>query len=149
MEKYKIKVNDQSFNVLMKEKDGKVFAEVNGKEYVVEIFEIPGKPVEYKKDEIEPPIIVSASQYIPPPSAELSKTEKDEFIYAPMAGLVIKIEIKPGDILEERKLVCVIEAMKMETEIYAGRKGIVEEILIKPGDIIKSRQPIIKIREYS
>ncbi len=58
----------------------------------------------------------------------------DSEIRAPMPGLVLRIEVKEGDRVEENGILMVMEAMKMENEIFAPVAGSVKRILVKQGD---------------
>jgi pyruvate carboxylase subunit B len=55
-------------------------------------------------------------------------------VKAPMPGLVLRIDAKVGDSVEENGLILVMEAMKMENEIFAPASGVIKEILVKQGD---------------
>jgi pyruvate carboxylase subunit B len=51
-----------------------------------------------------------------------------------MPGLVLRIDVKEGDQVEQNGLLLVMEAMKMENEIFAPVSGTVKKILVKQGD---------------
>ncbi len=55
-------------------------------------------------------------------------------VKAPMPGLVLRIDVKEGEQVEENSVLLVMEAMKMENEIFAPKKGVVKQILVKQGD---------------
>lgn len=55
-------------------------------------------------------------------------------VKAPMPGLVLRIDVKEGDRVEENSPILVMEAMKMENEIFAPVAGVVKKILVKQGD---------------
>lgn len=60
-----------------------------------------------------------------------------EEIIAPLAGKVVKLNVKAGDNVEEDEEVFVIEAMKMETQIYSPCDGTIEELKVKAGDEVE------------
>ena len=60
-----------------------------------------------------------------------------EKILAPLAGKIIEIQIKPGDVVEEDDDALVIEAMKMETPVYIPCDGTVKEIKVSVGDEVE------------
>jgi len=72
----------------------------------------------------------AAPQAVAPAAAGGAETE----IKAPMPGLVLRIDVKEGDQVEENSVLLVMEAMKMENEIFAPKKGVVKQILVKQGD---------------
>ena len=58
-------------------------------------------------------------------------------ILAPLAGKIVKMNIKVGDKVEEDQDAVVIEAMKMETQIYVPCDGTVEDLKVKVGDEVE------------
>lgn len=63
---------------------------------------------------------------------------------APMPGLVINIEVKPGDEIEEGDTLLVLEAMKMENVIKAAGSGVVKEIKVEKGEKVDKDQVLIQ-----
>ncbi len=59
-------------------------------------------------------------------------------IHADMPGRVIRIMVRPGDIVDLDQGLLVLEAMKMQNEIRAPRSGIVREIGVKEGEAVGS-----------
>lgn len=57
---------------------------------------------------------------------------KDE-IHAPMAGTVIAVNCRVGDVVTKGDKLVVVEAMKMETSLAAPRDGVLAEVLCRPG----------------
>jgi len=54
-------------------------------------------------------------------------------VTAPVAGRVVRVEVQPGQEVEEGQLLLVIEAMKMENEIRAPTAGRVKEVAVQAG----------------
>ncbi len=65
---------------------------------------------------------------------------------ASIPGLVSKVNVKPGDKVEENQVMAVIEAMKMETSVVARMAGTVDEVLIKEGMDVKAGELLITIK---
>ena len=55
-------------------------------------------------------------------------------IVAPMPGVVVSVNAKPGDHVKEGQPLLVIESMKLETSLAAPRDGVVAEIPFAAGD---------------
>ena len=55
-------------------------------------------------------------------------------LVAPMPGVVVSVNVKPGDQVEEGQTLLVIESMKLETSLTAPRDGVVAEIPFAAGD---------------
>ena len=72
------------------------------------------------------------------PLAPTSNTQANtgEPITAPLAGLIFKISVSLGQMVEEGDVIVVLEAMKMETELRAPRAGRIESITVSEGDSV-------------
>ena len=54
-------------------------------------------------------------------------------VVAPMPGKIVRLLVKPGDVVHARQPLVVVEAMKMENELRAGGDGTVAEVRVKEG----------------
>jgi len=54
-------------------------------------------------------------------------------VTAPMPGKIVKLLVKPGDKVQPRQGVVVVEAMKMENELRARAAGTVSEVRVAEG----------------
>lgn len=54
-------------------------------------------------------------------------------ITAPMAGKIVSVKVKKGDVVKAGVVVCILEAMKMENEIATPKAGTVQEISVSEG----------------
>ena len=70
---------------------------------------------------------------------------QDSIIVSPLAGNVWKIEVEPGQEVQEGDLLLILEAMKMENEIFADRTGIVGRIHIEEGNAVDIGQPLVTL----
>lgn len=66
-------------------------------------------------------------------------------VVSPLAGKLVSIDIKLGDVVTEGSQVATIEAMKMNTYIYAPKAGKVTAINITPGDGVEEGTVILHI----
>ena len=57
-----------------------------------------------------------------------------EPVSAPLAGNVVKVQVKPGQRVSEGESIVVLEAMKMETSVSAPSDGTIVEVRVKAGD---------------
>jgi biotin carboxyl carrier protein len=64
-------------------------------------------------------------------------------IIAPMPGKVVRVPVRPGDRVEARQPIVVIEAMKMENALTAGRAGIVRDVLVEEGMSVEAGRPLV------
>ena len=68
-------------------------------------------------------------------------------IKAPMPGLVVRVEVRKGEVVEVGKGVVVVEAMKMENELRAQTHGIVEQVHVKAGDRVEKGAPLVTLAQ--
>jgi acetyl/propionyl-CoA carboxylase alpha subunit len=57
-------------------------------------------------------------------------------ILSPMPGKIVKVAVAPGDVVAERDLLLVLEAMKMEHRIEAARSGTVKSVAVHAGSLV-------------
>lgn len=62
---------------------------------------------------------------------------------APMPGLVVKIEVAPGEPVTRGQGLIIVEAMKMENELKAEADGVVARILVSPGQAVEKDQVLL------
>ena len=58
---------------------------------------------------------------------------------------VWKIEVKPGDKVQEEDTLIILESMKMEIPVVAPRAGIVKAILTNEGDAVIEGQTLVTL----
>ena len=59
-------------------------------------------------------------------------------IVAPMPGKVVKVLVKPGDEVQPRQGLVVVEAMKMENELRSQLAGTVSEVRVAEGASVET-----------
>lgn len=70
---------------------------------------------------------------------------KANHIKAPMPGLVLKVLLKEGDVINAGDNAVVLEAMKMENVLKATGNGKVKAIKVKAGDKVEKNQVMIEM----
>jgi biotin carboxyl carrier protein len=60
-----------------------------------------------------------------------------------MPGKIVKIFVKPGDVVKQGDPLLIMEAMKMENEMRAAADVTVKEILVKEGENVESGAVLI------
>jgi 3-methylcrotonyl-CoA carboxylase alpha subunit len=89
-----------------------------------------------------------AWSYPAPPSADAEHAAHAAAagdVTAPMPGKIVSVAIERGATVEQRALLVVLEAMKMEHRIEAPAAGTVREIRVKPGDLVKSGEILVTL----
>lgn len=68
-----------------------------------------------------------------------------EVVKAPMPGNILKINVAPGQKVEEGDVLIVLEAMKMENEIVATKSGTVAQVAVSKGAVVETGAPLVII----
>ncbi|CAB3382435.1 Hypothetical predicted protein [Cloeon dipterum] len=66
---------------------------------------------------------------------------------APMPGVIEKVLVKDGDVVEAGAPLVVMIAMKMEYVIRSPKAGKIERVLYAAGDNVKKNAPVVKMEE--
>ena len=68
-----------------------------------------------------------------------------EVVKAPMPGNILKINVAPGQKVEEGDVLIVLEAMKMENEIVSTKSGTVAQVAVSKGAVVETGAPLVVI----
>ncbi len=71
------------------------------------------------------------------------QTGNSAHVSAGLAGTVVAVAVRPGQVVARGETLLAIEAMKMETHIIAERDAIVAEVYVAPGDAVGPRDLLI------
>ncbi len=66
-------------------------------------------------------------------------------VVSPMQGTVLSVAVSDGDEVEPGRVICIVEAMKMENEVHAHRVGSVRSLSVEPGQPVTTGQVICTI----
>ena len=66
-------------------------------------------------------------------------------VTAPMPGKIVSVNVAPGDVVETRALLVVLEAMKMEHRIEAPLAGTIERVYVQLGDLVTADATLVTI----
>lgn len=97
---------------------------VNGQNYVVQVTEGGD-------------ISAVAPAAAAPTAAPAAPAGNAEPVAAPLAGNIWKVQVAPGQAIQEGDVLVILEAMKMETEVRAARAGTVSSVDVKEGDAVQ------------
>ncbi|HEX5473702.1 MAG TPA: biotin/lipoyl-containing protein [Vicinamibacterales bacterium] len=67
----------------------------------------------------------------------------EQAIAAPMPGRVVRVLVAPGDTVQARQGLVVVEAMKMENELRAPRAGRVKDVMVTPGTSVDAGRVLV------
>ena len=119
--------------------DGKIY------EADVEILESQESAPEYPPYPPAPPAFVPAS--LPEPLIASHSTElpgNDKECRSPVAGMVMKVNVEPGQSVQPDEVVIVLESMKMEMQISSSQGGVVRNVLVTAGAAVKVSQVMVE-----
>jgi biotin carboxyl carrier protein len=71
--------------------------------------------------------------------------EQENSIASPMPGLLVKLAVKVGDMVQVGDTLAIVEAMKMQNELRAPIAGRVGTVNFKEGDQVDALQTIVEI----
>ena len=121
---------------------------VEGKSYEVEV------EVLEEDEGVRPP---SAGSYQPvggmlqstaplasPESQAWGNGEVERVCRSPITGLVIRVNVEPGQTVAANDPIMVLEAMKMETNVVAPAAGRIKTVHVAAGDSVKVHQVIVE-----
>ena len=145
MKKFKITIEDKTFEVSVSEQDRNV-AEVivDGQPYTVG-FErentVASKPLSHKKEQ---------NHNTPSPQRVAAPTVKkaggsSKSINSPLPGNIFKVLVSEGGVVKRGETLIVIESMKMENNILADRDGIVKAIYVQSGQSVLQGDALVDL----
>lgn len=66
-------------------------------------------------------------------------------ISATMPGLVVKLLVTEGEVVQAGQPVLILEAMKMENMLHAEIAGVVSSLSVKPGENVEAGRELLRI----
>jgi acetyl-CoA/propionyl-CoA carboxylase, biotin carboxylase, biotin carboxyl carrier protein len=66
-------------------------------------------------------------------------------IAAPMQGTIVRVLVGEGQEVAADEPVCILEAMKMESEVRSQKAGTVSEVRVEAGQTVRSGEPLVLV----
>ncbi|HEX8799017.1 MAG TPA: biotin/lipoyl-containing protein [Terriglobales bacterium] len=115
---------------------------------------VAGKTFEVEVEEAEPSseqgLSVPASSAIyssvlptAPKPGTSSEVNEAKVCRSPLAGVVVRLHVKPGDSVQVDDLLLVLDAMKMEIKVNAQCVGIIKSIEVAPTEAVRPGQVLV------
>ncbi|CAN5116078.1 acetyl-CoA carboxylase biotin carboxylase subunit [soil metagenome] len=127
-------------NAAMEKSVREVDAEVNGRLFKVRLY----------SEDFGAPAVSSGGASAGPPKrrgsgggAGGSATSAEGAITSPMQGTILRVLVEEGQEVSSGETVCVLEAMKMESEVRASRDGTVSAVNVTAGQTVGSGDPLV------
>ena len=123
---------------------------IDGTAYEVEV-DTPEEDSSRGATSLPPPARTTIQSTIVPTTAEPSGRSEDgdnadesKVCRSPLAGIVMRVPVLPGEEVKVDDLIVVLEAMKMETKIGSPVSGKVKSIKVTAGDAVKLYQILVE-----
>lgn len=132
---------------------------VNDEVFEVEVEEIGGKPVVQEVRQAAPsaPAVpsVPAAPSVPAVTEKPKKTEKPATatvsaegkgsVTAPIPGTITSVKVKAGQQVKRGDVLLLLEAMKMQNEILAPYDAVVVEVTVSEGASVQTGDLLVKL----
>ena len=79
-----------------------------------------------------------------PALSAVENAAEDKLCRSPVTGIVIKVNVEPGQPVQANAPILLLEAMKMETNVTAHSAGKVKNVRVAPGDSVKVGQVVVE-----
>jgi pyruvate carboxylase subunit B len=94
-------------------------------------------------DRVELEVMDQRAHHIRSLTSGNGQRKSADVLKAPMPGLVIRVQVKPGDQVAPGAGLVALEAMKMENELKAQGAGVVKEVRVSPGEAVEKGQILL------
>lgn len=123
-----VKIGDQVYRVVVEKREGR------GRYYLwVDGYRFDAEALDERRRSLRDLSGASAGPSGPAP------------IVAPMPGLIVRVNVAPGDTVEPGQGVVVMEAMKMENELRATAPGTVRSVEVGPGTAVEKGTLLVSL----
>ena len=145
MKRYKFKINGNSYDVKIDSiEENQAIVDVNGVSFEVEL---------EKKSSIAktPKLVRSVAVPSTDSSQAVAKTSSPSApkgggtIKSPLPGVILKVHVKVGDVVNLSQELITLEAMKMENSIQADKAGEVQAIHFNTGESVMEGDVLLTI----
>jgi 3-methylcrotonyl-CoA carboxylase alpha subunit len=92
----------------------------------------------YRLERRQPPNVDVAAQ-----GAGAARSQKA--LTAPMAGTIVKVQVRDGQKVQQRQVLVILSAMKMEHSITAPYEGKVKRVYYHEGDVVKGGAVVVEM----
>ena len=133
--KYKVTLNKRVYEVEVEQ----------GEAMLIDEYEVkaPAAPAAAAPAAVAAPVAAAAPAAAP--AAPAAGLAAGEVIKSPMPGNVLKINVTPGQKVNEGDVLIILEAMKMENEVVSTKTGTVAQIVVEKGAVVETDSPLVVI----
>jgi methylmalonyl-CoA carboxyltransferase small subunit len=119
---------------------------IDGKTYEAEVEILEDEESEHPYVPFTPAPV----SYTPPPfpvspvAAIDTRADGGKVCRSPVTGLVITVNVAPGQTVKPNDVLMVLEAMKMENQVTATHEATVKSVSVVPGNSVKVQQVLLE-----
>jgi biotin carboxyl carrier protein len=95
-------------------------------------------------ERVELEVLDERAHYIRSLTGGADRPKLADVLKAPMPGLVVRVQVQPGDRVAMGAGLVVLEAMKMENELKAQADGSVKTVRVAPGEAVEKGQVLVE-----
>ena len=119
---------------------------IDGKTYEAEVEILEAEEIGRSYAPYPPPAVAYPPTSLPTQVQAIETSDESDKTYqSPVTGLVIKVNVEPGQAVQPGDLLMVLEAMKMETQVTATQAGTVKSVLAVAGKSVKVHQVLLEL----
>jgi len=89
------------------------------------------------------PVTATIQSEVLPTAGKADVNTDPKVIRSPLAGLVARVNVQPGQQVQPREVLLVLESMKMESNVIAQYAGTIQSVDVAPGNAVKVGQDLI------
>ena len=93
------------------------------------------------------PVTATIQSAVLPTAGKPAVDNDPTIIRSPLAGLVARVNIAPGQQVQPRQVLMVLESMKMESNVITQKAGTIKSVDVAPGESVKVGQDLVHFFE--
>ena len=132
---YKVTLNNRVFEVEVEQ----------GEAMLVDEYELKAPAAAAPAAPVAAAPVAAAAPAAAPAAPAGGALAAGEVIKSPMPGNVLKINVTPGQKVNEGDVVLILEAMKMENEVVSTKTGTVAQIVVEKGAVVETGSPLVVV----
>ena len=133
--KYKVTLNNRVYEVEVEQ----------GEAMLVDEYELKAPAAAAPAAPVAAAPVAAAAPAAAPAAPAGGALAAGEVVKSPMPGNVLKINVTPGQKVNEGDVLIILEAMKMENEVVSTKTGTVAQIVVEKGAVVETDSPLVVI----
>ena len=133
--KYKVTLNNRVYEVEVEQ----------GEAMLVDEYELKAPAAAAPAAPVAAAPVAAAAPAAAPAAPAGGALAAGEVVKSPMPGNVLKINVTPGQKVNEGDVLLILEAMKMENEVVSTKTGTVAQIVTSKGAVVETGSPLVVI----